>query len=86
MNEQSDRPSTGIVDRCLRALSAAPATIPAIAALAVFVWWAADQGGQPVTVWGPGALIVLGRWSSRPCPCRSPGETVPVTLRVAIVS
>jgi tetratricopeptide (TPR) repeat protein len=44
----------------LRALNAAPATIPSLAAFAIFVWWAADQGGQPVTVWGPGALIVLG--------------------------
>src|SRR5271165_4495398 len=35
-------------------------TVPALAALALFVVWAGSQAGYPVTHWAPGALIVLG--------------------------
>ncbi|HWD10433.1 MAG TPA: O-antigen ligase family protein [Solirubrobacteraceae bacterium] len=41
-------------------LRAAPATVPALAAIALFIAWATDQAGYPVTHWGPGGLIVLG--------------------------
>jgi len=41
------------------ALRGAPATVPALAALALFVVWATDQAGYPVTHWGAGGLIVL---------------------------
>jgi tetratricopeptide (TPR) repeat protein len=40
-------------------LRAAPATVPALAAIALFVVWATSQAGYPVTHWAPGALIVL---------------------------
>ncbi len=70
----------------MRALAQAPATIPAIAALAVFVWWAADQGGQPVTVWAPGALIVLAALAVAAVSVPIAWKTVPFTLRVAIIS
>jgi O-antigen ligase len=40
-------------------LRAVPATVPALAAIALFVVWATSQAGYPVTHWGPGALIVL---------------------------
>jgi tetratricopeptide (TPR) repeat protein len=40
-------------------LRAAPATIPALAAVALLIAWATDQAGYPVTHWGPGGLIVL---------------------------
>ncbi|HEX3511612.1 MAG TPA: O-antigen ligase family protein [Solirubrobacteraceae bacterium] len=41
------------------ALRDAPATVPALAALAVFVVWATSQAGYPVTHWAPGALVIL---------------------------
>ncbi len=41
-------------------LRQAPATVPALGAVALFVAWATDQAGYPLTHWGPGALIVLG--------------------------
>jgi tetratricopeptide (TPR) repeat protein len=41
------------------ALRESPTTLPAIGALALFIWWASDQAGYPVTHWAPGALIVL---------------------------
>jgi tetratricopeptide (TPR) repeat protein len=40
-------------------LRQAPTTVPALAALVLFVVWATDQAGYPVTHWGPGGLIVL---------------------------
>ncbi len=45
--------------RLTAALRQAPATVPALAALALFVVWATDQAGYPLTHWAPGALIVL---------------------------
>ena len=41
-------------------LRRAPVTVPCLAAIALFVVWAADQAGYPVTHWAPGGLIVLG--------------------------
>ena len=40
-------------------LRRAPATVPAFVAVALFVVWATQQAGYPVTHWGPGGLIVL---------------------------
>jgi O-antigen ligase len=40
-------------------LRASPATVPALAALALFVVWATSQAGYPVTHWAPGALVIL---------------------------
>ncbi len=40
-------------------LREAPATVPALASLVLFVVWATDQAGYPVTHWAPGGLIVL---------------------------
>jgi tetratricopeptide (TPR) repeat protein len=40
-------------------LRQAPATVPALVALALFVVWATSQAGYPVTHWAPGGLIVL---------------------------
>ena len=37
----------------------APATVPAMAAIGLFVLWATDQAGYPVTDWGPGGLLLL---------------------------
>jgi O-Antigen ligase len=40
-------------------LREAPATVPAFAALVLFVVWATNQAGYPVTHWAPGGLILL---------------------------
>jgi O-antigen ligase len=40
-------------------LREAPATVPALAAVVLFVVWATSQAGYPVTHWAPGGLIVL---------------------------
>jgi hypothetical protein len=40
-------------------LRQAPATVPALAVLVLFVVWATSQAGYPVTHWAPGGLVVL---------------------------
>jgi hypothetical protein len=40
-------------------LREAPATVPALGAIALFVVWATSQAGYPLTHWAPGGLIVL---------------------------
>ncbi len=45
--------------RLTASLREAPATVPALVALALFVVWATSQAGYPVTHWAPGGLIVL---------------------------
>jgi tetratricopeptide (TPR) repeat protein len=47
------------VGRLIASLREAPATLPALAAIALFVVWATDQAGYPLTHWAPGGLIVL---------------------------
>ena len=40
-------------------LREAPATVPALAAMGLFIAWGTDQAGYPVTDWGPGGLLLL---------------------------
>ena len=40
-------------------LRAAPATVACLAAIALFVVWATDQAGYPLTHWAPGGLALL---------------------------
>jgi tetratricopeptide (TPR) repeat protein len=73
--------------RLIAPLRAAPATVPALGALALMVVWAADQAGYPLTHWSPGGLIVLAllavallavplRWAGR--------AGIPVPVRIAV--
>jgi hypothetical protein len=50
-----DSAAAGLLD----SLRQAPATVPALVAMALFVVWATDQTGYPVTHWAPGGLVVL---------------------------
>ncbi|MBI5107005.1 MAG: hypothetical protein HZB46_18825, partial [Solirubrobacterales bacterium] len=70
------------VDRTLRLLRLAPVTVPCAVVVAILLWWAQADGGQPVTTWAPGALAVLGLlgvaawglpggWASAPGPVRA---------------
>src|SRR5271155_885932 len=43
----------------MASLREAPATVPALAAVVLFVVWATSQAGYPVTHWAPGGLVVL---------------------------
>jgi len=48
-----------MVGRLTESLREAPATLPALAAMALLVVWATDQAGYPLTHWAPGGLIAL---------------------------
>jgi O-antigen ligase/polysaccharide polymerase Wzy-like membrane protein len=48
-----------MTNRLTASLREAPVTVPALAAVALFVAWSADQAGYPVTHWAPGGLVVL---------------------------
>lgn len=63
------------------AIVAAPVTVPLLAAVVLFVGWAATGGAEPMTTWGWGALALLGvllvcvrviplRWSGPPLATR----------------
>jgi tetratricopeptide (TPR) repeat protein len=74
----------GSIARLSDTLRDSPATLPALGAVALFVAWAGNQAGYPVTHWAPGALIVLALlaialWN---VPLRL--ADVPVTVRIAL--
>ncbi len=64
----------------------APATVPALAALALFVVWATSQAGYPVTHWAPGALIVLVLLGIALGLVRLRVADVPVPVRIALAA
>ena len=41
------------------ALRESPATVPSLAALVLFIVWAGDQAGYPLTHWAPGGILLL---------------------------
>ena len=47
-----------MVSRLATSLRQAPATVTALGALALFVVWATDDAGYPVTHWAPGGLVI----------------------------
>jgi hypothetical protein len=71
----------------LTRLRAAPITAPTLLAVAVFLAWTPLDGGQPITRWAPGAIVLLAllglalvalpplRWS-----------TLPGTVRIAALA
>jgi tetratricopeptide (TPR) repeat protein len=65
-------------------LSEAPATLPALVAMALFLVWATDQAGYPLTHWAPGGLIVLALLGIALAFVRlRPGE-VPTSVKIAL--
>ena len=59
--------------------------MPALAALALFIVWATDQAGYPVTHWAPGGLLILALLAitaGHRCGLRS--REVPRPVRVAL--
>jgi O-antigen ligase len=47
------------ITRLTGILRDAPSTVPALAAMALFIAWSSSQAGYPVAHWAPGAIIVL---------------------------
>jgi tetratricopeptide (TPR) repeat protein len=65
-------------------LREAPATVPALPALALFVIWAGSQAGYPLTHWAPGGLIVLALLAIALSIVRLHLADVPAPVRVAL--
>src|SRR5271166_2710370 len=73
-------------DGLIATFRAAPATVPALAALVLFVVWATDQAGYPVTHWAPGALVVLALLAIALGLVRLHVREVPVAVRIALAA
>jgi Flp pilus assembly protein TadD len=72
--------------RLTASLREAPATVPALAAIALFVVWSADQAGYPLTHWAPGTLIILGLLAIAIAVVGlRPGE-IPLPTRIALAA
>ena len=65
-------------------LRKAPATVPALAAIALFVIWATSEAGYPVTHWAPGALVVLALLGIALVAVRLRWSAIPAAVRVAL--
>ncbi len=70
--------------RLTAALRAAPATVPCLAAIALFVVWATDQAGYPVTRWAAGALVVLALLAIAAIAMRRSRRRPPATVLIAV--
>jgi tetratricopeptide (TPR) repeat protein len=70
--------------KLMASLREAPTTVPALAALALFVVWATDQAGYPVTHWGPGGLIVLALFVLSVGLVGVRGSETPLPVRIAL--
>ncbi len=80
-----------MMSRLIAPLRAAPATVPALGALALMVVWASDQAGYPLTHWAPGGLIVLALLAVallvvRPRWAGWAGIPIPVRIAVACLA
>jgi tetratricopeptide (TPR) repeat protein len=49
-----------MIAKLMAPLRAAPATVPCLAAIVLFLVWAGEQAGYPLTHWAPGGIAVLG--------------------------
>jgi tetratricopeptide (TPR) repeat protein len=65
-------------------LREAPATVPALVVVGVFVVWATSQAGYPLTHWAPGALIVLALLIVALAAVPLRWATVPGTVKLAL--
>ena len=78
------RASSGVTGGLAAALREAPATVPALLVLALFVVWATDQAGYPVTHWAPGGLIVLGLLAVALGVVGLRASEVPLAVKIAV--
>jgi O-antigen ligase len=65
-------------------LREAPATVPALGALALMVVWATDQAGYPLTHWAPGGLVVLALLAIALIAVRPRLSEIPPAVRLAV--
>jgi tetratricopeptide (TPR) repeat protein len=66
-------------------LRAAPTTVPALVAVALFVAWIPLDGAQPITRWAPGALLLLALLAASAIALPPRWHAVPGAVRVAVL-
>jgi O-antigen ligase len=74
---------TAMTERLVTSLRDPP-VLPALAAIALLVVWAASQVGYPLTHWAPGGLIVLALLGIALVAARPPLRQVPLGLKLAL--
>jgi O-Antigen ligase len=65
-------------------LREAPATVPALAAVVLFLVWATSQAGYPLTHWTPGALIVLALLAMAVLAVPLSLAEIPLSVKIAV--
>jgi tetratricopeptide (TPR) repeat protein len=75
-----------MIARLTASLREAPTTVPALVAVAVFLVWASDQAGYPLTHWAPGGLIVLALLGIALATVGPGWSDVPLAVKVALGS
>jgi hypothetical protein len=70
--------------RLMLSLRRAPATAPALVAIALFVVWATSQAGYPLTHWAPGGLVVLALLALAVALLRVRLAEMPVPVKLAL--
>jgi O-antigen ligase len=68
----------------MESLRRAPATLPALVAIALFVVWATSQGGYPLTHWAPGGLLVLALLALTALALRARLAELPLAVKLAL--
>jgi tetratricopeptide (TPR) repeat protein len=77
-------PTAGLTSTFKDALRETPSAVPCLAGVALFVIWACDQAGYPLTHWAPGALVLLALLGLSLLGSRRRLGEVPRALRVAL--
>src|SRR6202049_1821185 len=70
--------------RLTASLREAPSTMPALLALALFIVWASDQAGYPLTHWAPGGLIVIALFGLTLAIVALQKDEIPMPVRIAL--
>jgi tetratricopeptide (TPR) repeat protein len=73
-----------MTSKLMAPLRQAPVTLPALVALALFVVWATDEAGYPLTHWAPGGVIVLALLGIAVAFVGLPWAQVPRAVKLAL--
>jgi tetratricopeptide (TPR) repeat protein len=68
----------------MESLRRAPATLPALVAIALFIVWATSQGGYPLTHWAPGGVVVLALLTITAVALRARLAELPLAVKLAL--
>jgi O-Antigen ligase len=67
-------------------LRRSPTVVPALASIALFVVWASDQSGYPLTHWAPGALVVIALLGVALAAVGLRGAEIPRAVKLALAA